>query len=302
MLFEQIRPKKIDALVENKTVYEAEFASLYIYETFKKAENIYLQFNFPIIASMLQGKKHMYVGNAPGFDFLPGETVTLPSQEKMIIDFPDAQFNSPTRCLALGIDAEKIKKTTDHYKELIDIQNDIKLPVQTELQPEHILNNDHLQHLVNKLMMTFVDDNKAKDALLDVMINELIIRLLQTKARHILLSEGKMDINKNRLAFIASFIEDNFTENLSVAYLADKAYMSPSQFYKKFKLTFGETPVNFLNNKRIEFAKKLLKDTPTKITTISQSCGFNSACYFNRIFKSKVGMTPNQFRKNYALA
>lgn len=302
MLINSLQPQKIDTLVENKNIYHSEFAELYVYETFEKASNIYLQFDFPVIASMLQGKKHMYINNEPGFDFLPGETVTLPSNEKMIIDFPEAQMKYPTRCLALGIDSDKIKKTTDHYKELIEIQDDAKLPIDMNLQPEHLKNNVHLQHLIDKLMTTFIYDQKAKDALLDVMINELIIRLLQTKAKNILLSESKTDANKNRLAYIIRYMDDHLTEDLSVELLAELTYMSTSQFYKKFKNTFGETPIDYLSKKRIKLAKQLLIDTDKLINSISQLCGYNSVSYFARLFKSKVGMTPNQYRQAYSLA
>jgi AraC-like DNA-binding protein len=296
-LFQSFQPRKIETLVENKNVYSAEFSELYVYETFQKAKNVYLQFDFPIIASMLQGKKHMYVGNKPSFDFIPGETVTLPSNEKMIIDFPDAKIDDPTRCLALGIDINKIKNTTEQYRDMIDIRDDNKLFVDVSLNPQHLKNNVHLKHLMNKLMNTFIQDNKSKNALIDIMINELIIRLLQTKAKHIILSEGKLDINKNRLAYIINYIEDNITEDLSVESLANKAYMSTSNFYRKFKDTFGVTPIDFLNTKRIERAKQLLRLTNEQINHIAQLCGYNSSCYFTRLFKNKTGMTPNQYRK-----
>jgi AraC-like DNA-binding protein len=296
-LFQSFQPRKIETLVENKNVYSAELSELYVYETFQKAKNVYLQFDFPIIASMLQGKKHMYVGNKPSFDFIPGETVTLPSNEKMIIDFPDAKIDEPTRCLALGIDMNKIKNTTEKYLDMIDIKDDNKLSVDVSLNPQHLKNNDHLKHLINKLMITFIQDNKSKNALIDIMINELIIRLLQTKAKHIILSEGKMDINKNRLAYIMNYIEENITEDLSVESLANKAYMSTSNFYRKFKDTFGETPIDYLNTKRIERAKQLLRITNEQINHIAHLCGYNSSCYFTRLFKNKTGMTPNQYRK-----
>ncbi|MDR9401305.1 MAG: AraC family transcriptional regulator N-terminal domain-containing protein [Psychroflexus sp.] len=299
-LFQSFQPSKIETLVENKNVYSSEFSELYVYETFQKAKNVYLQFDFPIIASMLQGKKHMYVGSKPSFDFIPGETVTLPSNEKMIIDFPEAKIDEPTRCLALGIDINKIKNTTEQYMDMIDIRDDNKLSVDVSLNPQHLKNNDHIKHLINKLMITFIQDNKSKNALIDIMINELIIRLLQTKAKHIILSEGKMDINKNRLAYITKYIEDNITEDLSVESLANKAYMSTSNFYRKFKDTFGETPIDYLNTKRIEKAKQLLRITNEQITHIAHLCGYNSSCYFTRIFKNKTGMTPNQYRKKLA--
>ncbi|MGB2087856.1 MAG: AraC family transcriptional regulator [Psychroflexus salarius] len=292
--------QKIETLVENKSVYTANFAELYIYETFQKAEKVYLQFDFPVITSMIQGKKHMHMLDQPSFDFLPGETVTLPTSEKMIIDFPDAKLDEPTRCLALGIDIEKIKNATYHYRELIEIESD-ELPIlDMNIKPKHLTNNLQLQQLINKLMLTFMNDHKVKDALVDVMINELIIRLLQTKAKDIILKEGAYYQNNNRMSFVIQYIEEHLNENLSVETLANKAYMSTSSFYRKFKSYFGETPVDYVNKKRLELAKTLIKSSSQNINDICATCGFNSSAYFSRIFKKNVGLSPNQFRKTHS--
>jgi len=79
--------RKIETLVENRTIYSAEFAEMNIYETHKKANQVYLEFDCPIIASMISGRKIMHLKDKATFDFLPGESVVLPANKKMIIDF-----------------------------------------------------------------------------------------------------------------------------------------------------------------------------------------------------------------------
>jgi len=71
--------RRIETLVENRTIYSAEFAEMNIYETHQKAERVYLEFDFPIIASMISGRKVMHLEDKATFDFLPGESVVLPS-------------------------------------------------------------------------------------------------------------------------------------------------------------------------------------------------------------------------------
>ena len=104
--------RKLTTLVENRTTYSAEYAELNIYETHAFAEKVALIFDFPIIASMLTGKKIMHLDGIPSFDFFPGESVVMPKKKEMIIDFPIATQNDPTQCLALGIDAFKIDEVT----------------------------------------------------------------------------------------------------------------------------------------------------------------------------------------------
>lgn len=288
--------RKIETLVENRTVYGAEFAELNIYETYQKAEAVYLEFNFPILASMISGKKIMHLENHKSFDFLPGESVVLPSSKKMIIDFPEASLSQPTQCLALGIDAQKIEETIHLYQNLSEIKGDEKLLINLQKETCHLNNNPNIDYLIQRLMSTFINNIKAKDALLDIMIKELIVRLLQTKAKMTLLSETSSLFDNNRMAFIIKYIRRNFKENLSVDDLAKKACMSSSNFYKKFKNTFGETPTDYLNNERIKFAKKLIRTTNKKMVDVALQSGFNSASYFTRIFKKNEGITPQKYR------
>lgn len=291
-------PRKIETLVENRTIYSADFAELNIYETHQKADQVYLEFDFPIIASMISGRKIMHLENKAPFDFLPGESVVLPSKKQMIIDFPDATLDAPTQCMALGIDSQKIQETIDAYQNATEIEENFAMSSGLNLSPLHLNNNSQVQHLVDRLLQTFTSGHKSKDALLDVMIKELILRLLQTNARAALLDETSYLFENNRMAFVLKYIREHFKEEISVDTLANKACMSSSHFYKTFKNTLGETPMEYLNGERLKQAKKMIRSTNHKLSEIAFSCGFNSSSYFNTQFKKHEGMTPSQFRKS----
>ncbi|WP_309297834.1 AraC family transcriptional regulator [Neptunitalea lumnitzerae] len=281
--------------MENRTVYSTDFAELNIYETRQKAENVYLEFSYPIIASMISGKKIMHLDHMKQFDFLPGESVVLPANEKMIIDFPTATLEQPTECLALGIAADKIKETVDFFndKTRIEFENDT---FQLEDAAIHLNHNRNLQALVDRLTLTFVEGSKAKDVLLDLMIKELIIRLLQTKARVLLLNDTDKLLDDNRIAFVVKYIREHLTEDINVDKLADKACMSKSSFFKTFKNTLGETPIDYLNTERIKLAKNLIRNSNDKLREIAFQSGFNNVSYFNRQFKKIEKITPKQYR------
>ncbi|GLB52357.1 hypothetical protein NBRC110019_13970 [Neptunitalea chrysea] len=287
--------RKIDTLVENRTVYTADFAELNIYETRLKAENVYLEFSYPVIASMISGKKVMHLNQMKNFEFLPGESVVLPANEKMIIDFPTATLEKPTECLALGIASDKIKETVAFFNDQtrIEFEND---SYNLDDLAIHLNNNTNLQALVDRLIITFVEGSKAKDVLLDLMIKELIVRLLQTKARVLLLNDTTPLLDDNRIAFVVKYIREHLTEEINVDKLADKACMSKSSFFKTFKNTLGETPIDYLNAERIKFAKKLIKNSKFKLRDVAFQSGFNNVSYFNRQFKKIEKITPKQYR------
>lgn len=288
--------RKLNSFVENRTVYSGDYAELNVFETGQVAEKVALQFGFPVIASMLTGKKIMHLNGKPAFDFYPGESVVLPSNEKMIIDFPIATGKSPTSCLALGIDPDKIKETVNlfNHNTRIEFENDDHAIDETSI---HLDNNEQVQYVLDRIFHTFLSDNKAKDALLDLMVKELIIRLLQTRARTMLINNPTL-FDNNRMAYMVKYMREHLTENITVDKLASKACMSISNFYRTFKNTFGESPIDYLNGQRIQLAKELIKNSTSNFAEIAFKSGFNNTSYFNRIFKRLEKVTPNEFRKN----
>lgn len=289
--------RKLTTLVENRTVYSADYAELNIYETHRYAEQVKLQFDFPIIASMLTGKKIMHLKNMQPFEFLPGESVVMPAGDDMVIDFPIATKENPTQCLALGIDTEKINEVVYKFNEQVAIERENNT-WNIDASASHLTNNTDVNHLIERLVFTFTNNSKSKDVLLDLMIQELIVRLLQTKAKFSLINDDLNIFSDTRIGSVIKYIKEHLTDkNINVDILAKKAYMSTSHFHKKFKNTLGISPIDFINTEKIKFSKKLIKQNKDlRISEIAFKCGFNNVSYFNRQFKKLEMMTPQQFK------
>ena len=288
--------RKLVSLVENRTIYSSEYSELNIFETHKVAEKVHLNFDFPIIASMLTGKKVMHLENMPSFEFLPGESVVVPSKKDLIIDFPIANLENPTQCLALAIDPEKIKEIVYKFNEEVILDRTDSDWSLDEVS-SHLTNQPEVNHLINRLTTTFVNGAKSKDVILDLMIQELIARLLQTKAKQTLLCRDIF--TDTRIGSVLKYIKDNLTEkDITVDTLAEKAHMSSSHFFKQFKNTLGVSPIDFVNSERIKFAKKLMSNNPKdRISDIAFKSGFNNVSYFNRQFKNHELIIPSQYKK-----
>jgi len=288
--------RKLSTLVENRTIYSAEYAELNIYETYIKAEQVVLKFDFPIIASMLTGKKVMHLEGFDAFDFFPGESVVMPTQKEMVIDFPIATIDKPTQCLALGIDALKIEEVVGKFNHHVAIENENN-KWNLDANASHLINNVDVNHLIERLTYTFTNNNTSKDILLDLMIQELIVRLLQTKAKSLIVSDTHT-FNDTRIGTVIKFIKENLTnKDITVDQLANKAHMSASHFHKQFKNTLGISPIDYINSEKIKFSKKLIKSSQNlRISEIAFQSGFNNTSYFNRQFKKMEMMTPQQFK------
>lgn len=82
----------------------------------------------------------------------------------------------------------------------------------------------------------------------------------------------------------------------TVKYIADKLCLSPNYFGDMFKKETGKTPQEYIQNKVIELAKERIADTKDTVSQIAYSLGFQYPQHLSRIFKKRVGCTPNEYR------
>ena len=76
-------------------------------------------------------------------------------------------------------------------------------------------------------------------------------------------------------------------------------YAGVSSFYlsKLFKEEKGETYINFVSDRRLEKSCQLLESTELSIKEITSEVGYNDQNYYSRIFKTKYGLSPKEYRK-----
>lgn len=107
-------------------------------------------------------------------------------------------------------------------------------------------------------------------------------------------------IQFKNIQHILSFIDEHFTEKLSLAELAEMAGMSPNYFSAFFKKISGITLWDYISSKRINMAVQLIRsrDSGKNMLEIATLCGFNNTTHFNKMFKRITGMTPTEYKKN----
>jgi len=94
------------------------------------------------------------------------------------------------------------------------------------------------------------------------------------------------------------FIEASFENpDISLNEVAAQVNVSPSHFSTIFSHDTGQTFIDFLTKTRMTKAMELLKSTALRSSEIAYAVGYNDPHYFSYIFKSKVGLTPTEFRQ-----
>lgn len=92
------------------------------------------------------------------------------------------------------------------------------------------------------------------------------------------------------------YIAENYAKNISMASVAEVVNLSGVYFSVLFKKEVGTNFVDYLNQYRIDMAKKLLKDVRYNVNEVAGLVGFSDARYFSKMFKKNVGVKPTEYR------
>jgi len=157
------------------------------------------------------------------------------------------------------------------------------------------INNRNLKPLFEKLVKTynsrdFTSPLKCKSILLNIVSNYLYS--ISTDAIKI-----RRDQDVNKISMVLNYIENNLSRNISLEELADILHYHPNYFSNFFKSHIGKSPINYLNQLRINKAQQMLISSSFDIKEISDKVGFNSISYFSRYFKKEMGLSPSEYRE-----
>ncbi|HBX56591.1 helix-turn-helix transcriptional regulator [Pseudomonas sp. UBA2684] len=96
---------------------------------------------------------------------------------------------------------------------------------------------------------------------------------------------------------VLQYIDQHFRESIDQKVLAQRCGMTPFRFSRLFKEVVGIGFMDYILNKRMDFAKELLDNSQMPITSIGYDAGFKDPSYFARAFKQSCGCTPSEFRQ-----
>jgi YesN/AraC family two-component response regulator len=102
---------------------------------------------------------------------------------------------------------------------------------------------------------------------------------------------------KEFLTTLIQIIEQNITDDISPASVAEKLCISEMTLYRRIKELAGQRPSEFIRGIKLSRAAHLLKTTDMTVQEIMFDCGFNNKSYFYRTFSATYGMSPKEYRK-----
>ncbi|MBO9692797.1 AraC family transcriptional regulator [Chryseobacterium sp.] len=159
--------------------------------------------------------------------------------------------------------------------------------------------------LIKDLFQNIKDELKWKDSSAEEMIRtyvkQIIIRATR-KWKKQNLDNDTLKIPGSELDIFRDFsrhLEIHFREKHHVADYAELLHMAPKTLTHKFKNLNLDSPNQFIINRILLEAKRLLFYTDKPVKEIAYDLGYEDPAYFNRLFTNKTGNTPANFKKNY---
>lgn len=158
--------------------------------------------------------------------------------------------------------------------------------------------SSHLAELTSTIQNVItLHEEKTDDA--DLLTAAQIVSILTTLCTDAPRESADDSPLSVKLKDILRYLNEHYTENISLNQLADQFYISKYYLSREFKKEFGTTIIQYLLTKKITNAKELLRYSNDSIETIAQHCGIDDASYFNKVFKKIEGCTASEYRRRW---
>ena len=168
---------------------------------------------------------------------------------------------------------------------------------------EKTYTNDHLlAPILSQMRIDYVKQNDI--AWVEEKLHEIIRKLLLVH-RQVYLEMMKLPSQKastkeelyRRINIGQDYISAYFNQQISLSDMSRVACLSPNHFLRNYKLMFGISPHQYLTERRLQEARRLLHCSEKSVTDVCLEVGFQSPGSFSSLFSERFGLSPSYYRK-----
>lgn len=279
-----------------------------VYEYFKKnprynklvgSDFLFVEYKCPLNVEefKLWTKSHLitYVINGKKDWITPNKTYSLEAGEAIFVKkgvYTTKQYLEEDYCVMLFFITDDFIKKFITENELFKRDIDLK---GNYTQIFKISTDDLFKSLIESVFQYLKNCENIPPSLIEIKFKELLFNVALNH-KNTTLVDYFNTINLNVKTTIENVMIDNFQHNLKLEGFAKLCGRSLSAFKRDFKNHFKTTPSRWLMTKRLEYSKTLLLGTDLSINEICYESGFKNTSHFNRAFKNKYNLPPNQFK------
>jgi AraC-like DNA-binding protein len=160
------------------------------------------------------------------------------------------------------------------------------------LLPDRFFATEHLnryRHAFENVTRVFSSFGVCHKPLLRALVQEILCNIIRDNYPNILSFE------KNPVEHAKQYMGQYFNRDLTADHIASVVGVSPSHLRALFQKSEGISPIRYLNRVRVERAKEMLSSGMFALSEVADACGFQNVYYFNRVFKTHVGIPPGKY-------
>ncbi|ASK29055.1 AraC family transcriptional regulator [Chryseobacterium sp. T16E-39] len=190
---------------------------------------------------------------------------------------------------------------TSHWDAMEDLEQRYPL---IDFKPDHVVT--HSKAIITggggfsslNAVLYFIEKNCGKE--ISVSLSKYYaLDYGRTSQNVFTIFSGQRRHDDNDIHKAQSYIEKEFTTELSVEQIANQVNMSRRNFIRRFKNATSLNPTEYIQRVKVEAAKKALEAGETNIADVTYSIGYNDLKSFRTVFKRITGLTPIDYRNRY---
>jgi AraC-like DNA-binding protein len=267
------------------SVYHGEFGRAALY-----------RLNKPIVThAHREGHLIFYLGGTRGRVCVNGDMLNVDETTAVAI----SPWEQHSFALSETASLEGLLTLTLYIKPLWFLENSQSAEFALNFGSPRINMTPDVANWVKRLTSLLLDG--GNDHLLDGYLYRLTLQCFEqswrNSDRYSVLNDHRARFTDYRVRRSLRLMQQNYTEEVEVEWLAREVGLSRPHFFKLFKKQMGITPNLYLNTLRAEQAIQDLMTTDKSVTEISYDLGFSSQASFTRFFSSNVGIPPSDYRR-----
>lgn len=161
------------------------------------------------------------------------------------------------------------------------------------------IKNGHLPRRVIQKQLGIIYGVKGSDYESAVAMTGALYTLFSTFMHY---AEHEESTKNSQMVYVEKakdYISTNYSYPITIEDVASYVGISRSHLFRSFQTYQKQSPKEYLMEFRIKRARHLLRDTELSIASIAYSVGFENNLYFSKAFKSKMNMSPSEYRKKF---